>query len=78
MHPRPSRHAEADKFYGFAATEFGDHIDSATLLEKVCSSVGTRVNYVPGSSDPMMERWTPCSPAPVCRDLAHLAVARWR
>ena len=24
---RPSRYAEADKFYGFAATEFGNYID---------------------------------------------------
>jgi hypothetical protein len=33
MHLRPSRYAEADKFYGFAATEFGNYIDSATLSE---------------------------------------------
>ena len=35
MYLRPSRYAEADKFYGFAATEFGNYLDSATLLEKV-------------------------------------------
>ncbi len=52
MYLRPSRYAEADKFYGFAATEFGNYIDSTTLLEKV-SWVGTRLNYVPGSSDPI-------------------------
>ena len=51
MYLRPSRYAEADKFYGFAATEFGNYIDSATLLEKVSLWVGTRLNYVPGSSD---------------------------
>ena len=50
---RPSRYAEADKFYGFAATEFGEFADSATLLEKVSSGVGTRLSYVPGSSDPI-------------------------
>ena len=39
---RPSRYAEADKFFGFAATEFGQYTDSATLLEKVAAWVGTR------------------------------------
>lgn len=53
MYLRPSRYAEADKFYGFAATEFGDYADSTTLLERVSSWVGTRLNYVPGSSDPI-------------------------
>ena len=66
MYLRPSRYAEADKFYGFAATEFGNYIDSTTLLEKVSSSgFGTRLNYVPGSSDPIDGAvWTPCSPVP--------------
>ena len=27
MYLRPSRYAEADKFYGFAATEFGSYLD---------------------------------------------------
>ena len=53
MYLRPSRYAEADKFYGFAATEFGEFANSTTLLEKVSSWVGTRLNYVPGSSDPI-------------------------
>jgi len=53
MYLRPSRYAEADKFYGFAATEFGNYADSTTLLEKVSSWVGHRLNYVPGSSDPI-------------------------
>ena len=52
MYLWPSRYAEADKFYGFAGTEFGDYADSTTLLEKVSSWVGTRLNYVPGSSAP--------------------------
>ena len=34
MKLRPSRYAEADKFYGFASTEFGNYVDSTTLLEK--------------------------------------------
>ena len=37
MYLRPSRYAEADKFFGFAATEFGDLADTATILEKVSS-----------------------------------------
>ena len=44
MYLRPSRYAEADKFFGFAATEFGKYVDSTTLLEKVSSWVGTRLN----------------------------------
>jgi hypothetical protein len=50
---RPSRYAEADKFFGFAATEFQQYGASVILLEKVSSWVGTRLNYVPGSSDPI-------------------------
>ena len=53
MYLRPSRYAEADKFFGFAATEFGEYSDSAALPSKVSSWVGTRLNYVPGSSDPI-------------------------
>jgi transglutaminase-like putative cysteine protease len=76
---RPSRYAEADKFYGFAATEFGDYADSATLLEYVSSWVGTRLSYVPGSSDPIDGAVdTLLSGAGVCRDFAHLAVALLR
>lgn len=50
---RPSRYAEADKFFGFASTEFGQYADSVTILEKVSSWVGTRLDYVLGSSDPI-------------------------
>jgi transglutaminase-like putative cysteine protease len=76
---RPSRYAEADKFYGFAATEFGSYIDSATLLEKVSSWVGHRLNYVPGSSDPIDGAVdTLLAGAGVCRDFAHLVVALLR
>jgi transglutaminase-like putative cysteine protease len=79
MYLRPSRYAEADKFYGFAATEFGNYADSTTLLERVSLWVGTRLNYVPGSSDPIdgaVE--TMLAGAGVCRDFAHLAVALLR
>lgn len=76
---RPSRYAEADKFYGFAATEFGEYADSATLLEKVSSWVGTRLRYVPGSSDPIDGAAdTLLAGAGVCRDYAHLVVAMLR
>ncbi|CAN5312816.1 transglutaminase family protein [soil metagenome] len=75
----PSRYAEADKFYGFAGTEFGDYADSATLLEKVSSYVGTRLSYVPGSSDPIDGAVdTLLAGAGVCRDYAHLCVALLR
>jgi transglutaminase-like putative cysteine protease len=76
---RPSRYAEADKFFGFAATEFGQFADSPTLLEKVSSWVGTRLNYVPGSSDPIDGAVdTLLAGAGVCRDYAHLVVALLR
>jgi transglutaminase-like putative cysteine protease len=79
MYLRPSRYAEADKFYGFAATEFKSFVDSTGLLETVSSWVGTRLSYVPGSSDPIdgaVE--TLLSGAGVCRDFAHLVVALLR
>ncbi len=73
---RPSRYAEADKFFGFAATEFGQYTDSATILEKVSAWVGNRLNYVPGSSDPIDGAAdTLLAGAGVCRDYAHLVVA---
>lgn len=76
---RPSRYAEADKFFGFAATEFQEYANSATLLEKVSSWVGTRLNYVPGSSDPIDGAAdTVLAGAGVCRDYAHLVIALLR
>ena len=76
---RPSRYAESDKFFGFAATEFGQYADSATLLERVSSWVGTRLNYVPGSSDPIDGAAdTLLAGAGVCRDYAHLVIALLR
>ena len=76
---RPSRYAEADKFFGFAATEFGQYTDPATLLEKVSSWVGTRLDYVAGSSDPIDGAAdTLLAGAGVCRDYAHLVIALLR
>jgi transglutaminase-like putative cysteine protease len=79
MYLRPSRYAEADEFYGFGSTEFGNYADSTTLLERVSSWVGTRLNYVPGSSDPIDGAVdTLLAGAGVCRDFAHLVVALLR
>ncbi|BBY23652.1 transglutaminase-like domain-containing protein [Mycobacterium stomatepiae] len=76
---RPSRYAEADKFFGFAATEFQQYGTSVTLLEKVSSWVGTRLGYVPGSSDPIDGAAdTLLAGAGVCRDYAHLVIALLR
>lgn len=79
MYLRPSRYAEVDKFFGFAATEFGEYVDSTTLLDRVSSWVGTRLNYVPGSSDPIDGAVdTLLAGAGVCRDYVHLVVALLR
>ncbi|QNG18905.1 transglutaminase family protein [Rhodococcus triatomae] len=82
---RPSRYAEADKFFGFAAAEFGDLADTAAsgasekLLENVASWVGARLSYVPGSSDPIDGAVdTLLAGAGVCRDYSHLVVAMLR
>ena len=51
----------------------------AELLEKVSSWVGTRLDYVPGSSDPIDGAVdTLLAGAGVCRDYAHLVVALLR
>lgn len=79
MYLRPSRYAESDKLLGFAGTEFGQLNDSATLLERVSSWVGQRLQYVPGSSDPIDGAVdTMLAGAGVCRDYAHLVVALLR
>ena len=49
------------------------------MLAKVSSWVGTRLNYVPGSSDPIDGAAdTLLAGAGVCRDYAHLVVALLR
>jgi transglutaminase-like putative cysteine protease len=73
---RPSRYAEADKFFGYAATEFGGYTDAAAILPQVAAWVGSRLSYVPGSSDPIDGAVdTLLAGAGVCRDYAHLVVA---
>ncbi|MCE5289087.1 MAG: transglutaminase family protein [Nocardiaceae bacterium] len=79
LYLRPSRYAESDKFFGFAATEFGSIEPHAELLAAVSSWVGSRIRYVPGSSDPIDGAAdTLLSGAGVCRDYAHLVVALLR
>ncbi|MUM19404.1 transglutaminase family protein [Mycobacterium sp. CBMA271] len=76
---RPSRYAEADKLFGFAATEFGEHTEPQVLLDKVSSWVGAHLTYTPGSSDPIDGAVdTLLAGAGVCRDYAHLVVALLR
>jgi hypothetical protein len=79
IYRRPSRYAESDKFLGFAVTEFQQYGSSVSLLEKVSSWVGTRLKYVPGSSDPIDGATdTLLAGAGVCRDYAHLVIALLR
>jgi transglutaminase-like putative cysteine protease len=69
----------ADKFFGFAATEFGQYTDSTAMLKNVSSWVDTRLNYVPGSSDPIDGAVdTLLAGAGVCPDFAHLVIALLR
>ncbi|KAA0021702.1 transglutaminase-like domain-containing protein [Antrihabitans cavernicola] len=76
---RPSRYAESDKFFGFAATEFGSYVGGPLLLEKVSSWVGSRLRYLPGSSDPIDGATdTLLAGTGVCRDYTHLVVALLR
>ncbi len=79
MYLRPSRYAESDKFFGFAAAEFGGHTDARSLLTQISSWVGSRLSYVPGSStaiDGSVD--TLLAGQGVCRDYAHLVVALLR
>lgn len=84
LYLRPSRYAEADKFFGFAGTEFAEvveeHGDSpAALLPRVAAWVGARLDYVPGSSQPTDSATnTLLGGAGVCRDYSHLTVALLR
>lgn len=75
---RPSRYCESDSLTPTAVAEFGG-LSGRALLDAVSSWVGTRLSYVPGSSQPtdgalrvLLER------RGVCRDYAHLVVALLR
>jgi transglutaminase-like putative cysteine protease len=79
VYVRPSRYAESDRLGALAQAEFGGIEGRAELLAAVSSWVGSRVEYVVGSSGPtdgavdtMLQR------RGVCRDFAHLVVALLR
>jgi transglutaminase-like putative cysteine protease len=78
IYQRPSRYAQSDTFGGFAATEFAG-VPERELLGAVSSWVGTRLDYVPGSSGPTDGATdTLLAGAGVCRDYAHLVIALLR
>jgi transglutaminase-like putative cysteine protease len=75
---RPSRYCESDELAATAIAEFGG-LTGYALLEGVSSWVGTRLDYVPGSSlatDGAVR--TLLARQGVCRDYAHLCVALLR
>jgi len=75
---RPSRYCESDTLAPTAAAEFGG-LDGIDLLDAVSSWVGTRLEYVAGSSlstDGAVS--TLLARRGVCRDYAHLCVALLR
>ncbi|SIS17848.1 transglutaminase-like domain-containing protein [Williamsia sterculiae] len=76
---RPSRYAEADKFFGFVAGQFDLSEEPGVLLNRVTDFVRSRLNYLPGASDPIDGATdTLLANAGVCRDFAHLVVALLR
>ncbi|NDZ95740.1 transglutaminase family protein [Streptomyces sp. SID6673] len=76
---RPSRYAECDKFFGFAAGQFDTSLPPGELLIQVTEFVQSRLNYIPGASDPIDGAAdTLLAGAGVCRDYAHLVVALLR
>ncbi len=79
LYLRPSRYAECDKFFGFAAGQFDASLPAATLLNHVTDFVEERLSYIPGASDPIDGAAdTLLAGAGVCRDYAHLVVALLR
>ncbi|MFW0783275.1 transglutaminase family protein [Gordonia sp. CPCC 206044] len=79
MYLRPSRYAECDKFFGFAAGQFDTSLPPGRLLDDVTAFVEDRLSYIPGASDPIDGATdTLLAGAGVCRDYAHLVVALLR
>ncbi len=79
MYLRPSRYAEADKFFGFAASRFGSPEPDAETLARIVEFVEQHLIYTPGASrgtDSAAD--TLLSGAGVCRDYAHLTIALLR
>jgi transglutaminase-like putative cysteine protease len=76
---RPSRYAESDRLGAVAAAELGHLRGPAEVLPAVAALVGTRLQYVSGSSSPTDGAVdTLLAGVGVCRDFAHLAVALLR
>jgi transglutaminase-like putative cysteine protease len=76
---RPSRYAESDRLLPTAEAEFAGITGATELLAAVSSWVGSRLNYVPGSSGPTDGAVdTLLLRNGVCRDYAHLVVALLR
>ena len=76
---RPSRYAECDKFFGFAAGQFDSSLPDGELLNQVTAYVEDRLSYIPGASDPIDGAAdTLLAGAGVCRDYAHLVVSLLR
>ncbi|KQZ83049.1 transglutaminase [Microbacterium sp. Root166] len=79
VYARPSRYAESDALGPTAWGEFAGITDPAELLGSVSSWVGTRLQYVSGSSLPTDGATrTLLARQGVCRDYAHLCVALLR
>ncbi len=75
---RPSRYCESDVLAPTAWAEFAG-LSGVALLDAVSSWVGTRLDYVPGSSLPTDGAVrTLLARQGVCRDYAHLCVALLR
>ena len=53
MYLRPSRYARRTSFMASQQQNSATTSDSTALLEEVSWWVGTRLNHVPGSSDPI-------------------------
>jgi transglutaminase-like putative cysteine protease len=75
---RPSRYCESDTLTPIAQGEFAG-LSGVDLLEAVSSWVGTRLDYIPGSSRPTDGAVsTLLAREGVCRDYAHLVIALLR
>lgn len=79
LYLRPSRYAETDKLFGFAARQFGTPAATYDSVRRIGDYVADLLDYVPGASDPIDGAVdTLLAGAGVCRDYAHLVVALLR
>ena len=78
LYLRPSRYCDSDTLYPTAQAEFAG-LKGHALLAAISSWVGSRLEYIPGSSQPTDGAvQTLLSRRGVCRDFAHLSVALLR